>query len=228
MPLYDYRCPDGHVFEAMATIADRDHQDCPACGRPSGKVLSPVSLGGRAGPGPSMDQMPQTWRGTYEGNPEYVSQLRRRWEARQKLEEKYEELRGDRRPVLAHEGRYHKAPLRAGDPLPGAHQQGTHDPLPGGHQQDAHGQGAHGQGAHGPELRVHATPAVTVIVCDFCFFNSGNRTQTGRSVRSPSAADRAGRHAPPRTRRSAAAAVPPTAAAARNEMWTAAAALPRL
>ena len=63
--------------------------------------------------------MPQTWRGTYEGNPEYVGQLRRQWETRQKLEDKYEELRGDRRPVLAHEGRYHGAPLRAGDPIPG-------------------------------------------------------------------------------------------------------------
>ena len=63
--------------------------------------------------------MPQTWRGTYEGSPEYVGQLRRQWETRQKLEDKYEELRGDRRPVLAHEGRYHGAPLRAGDPIPG-------------------------------------------------------------------------------------------------------------
>ena len=63
-----------------------------------------------------MDQMPQTWRGTYEGNPEYLGQLRRQWNDRQKLEEKYDELRGDRRPVLAHEGRYHAAPLRAGDP----------------------------------------------------------------------------------------------------------------
>jgi hypothetical protein len=59
--------------------------------------------------------MPQTWRGTYEGNPEYVGQLRRQWEGRAKLEEKYPELRGDQRPVLAHEGRYHDHPLRAGD-----------------------------------------------------------------------------------------------------------------
>jgi hypothetical protein len=67
-----------------------------------------------------MEQMPQTWRGTYEGQPEYVGQLRRQWEARQKLEDKYEELRGDRRPVLAHEGRYHGAPLRAGEQAPGS------------------------------------------------------------------------------------------------------------
>ena len=62
-----------------------------------------------------MERMPQTWRGTYEGNPEYLGQLRRKWGARKKLEDKYPELRGDQRPVLAHEGRYHGAPLRAGD-----------------------------------------------------------------------------------------------------------------
>jgi hypothetical protein len=44
-----------------------------------------------------------------------VGQLRRQWSARQKLEEKYPELRGDQRPVLAHEGKYHAKPLRAGD-----------------------------------------------------------------------------------------------------------------
>ena len=40
----------------------------------------------------------------------------RQWGAREKLEEKYPELRGDQRPVLAHEGKYHDKPLRAGDP----------------------------------------------------------------------------------------------------------------
>jgi putative FmdB family regulatory protein len=116
MPLYDYCCPQGHLFEQMATIAARAQQDCPECGLLSDKIPSCVSLGGRADAGPAMEQMPQTWRGTYEGNPEYLGQLRRQWSARQKLEDKYEELRGDRRPVLAHEGRYHAAPLRAGDP----------------------------------------------------------------------------------------------------------------
>ncbi len=149
MPIYDYRCPDGHAFEAMTTIADREQQDCPACGQPSGKVLSPVPLGGRAGPGPSMEQMPQTWRGTYEGNPEYVGQLRRQWEARQKLEDRYEELRGDRRPVLAHEGRYHGAPLRAGDPLPGTGGPGEHGHGEHGHGGQGHGGHGHGAGEHG-------------------------------------------------------------------------------
>ena len=117
MPLYDYRCPQGHSFEQMATIAGRQQQPCPACGQAAAKIPSRVSLGGQASPGLGMEQMPQTWRGTYEGHPEYVGQLRRQWETRRRLEDKYEELRGDRRPVLAHEGRYHGAPLRAGDPV---------------------------------------------------------------------------------------------------------------
>ena len=116
VPLYDYCCPQGHLFEQMAAIADRERQPCPACGQVSGKIPSGVSLGGRADPGKPMEQMPQTWRGTYEGNPEYLGQLRRQWSARRKLEDKYPELRGDQRPVLAHEGQYHAKPLRKGDP----------------------------------------------------------------------------------------------------------------
>ena len=127
MPLYDYRCPQGHAFEQMASITARAQQDCPVCGRASEKIPSRVSLGGKADPGLAMEQMPQTWRGTYEGNPEYVGQLRRQWDARRKLEEKHHELRGDRRPVLAHEGRYHAAPLRAGDPLPAPSATPAHD-----------------------------------------------------------------------------------------------------
>jgi putative FmdB family regulatory protein len=120
MPLYDYHCPQGHIFEQLVPIAAREQQDCPVCGQLSPKIPSRVTLGGQASPGLAREQMPQTWRGTYEGHPEYVGQLRRQWEARQKLEDKYEDLRGDRRPVLAHEGRYHGAPLRAGEPANGS------------------------------------------------------------------------------------------------------------
>ena len=116
MPLYDYRCPQGHDFERMAPMSGPESQPgpvCPACGAAAAKVPSRVSLGGQASPGPGLEQMPQTWRGTYEGNPEYVGQLRRQWEGRQKLEDKYPELKGDQRPILAHEGKYHHHPLRA-------------------------------------------------------------------------------------------------------------------
>jgi putative FmdB family regulatory protein len=118
MPLYDYRCADGHRFEAMAPIAGSDRHECPVCGAEGVKVPSRISIGGLADAGRPMELMPQTWRGTYDGNREYLGQLRREWGARQKLEEKYDELRGDRRPILAHEGRYHGTPLRAGDVEP--------------------------------------------------------------------------------------------------------------
>ena len=72
MPLYDYCYPQGHFFEQMATIAARDWQNCPACGHVSDKIPSRISLACRADPGPAMEQMPQTWRGTYQGNPEYL------------------------------------------------------------------------------------------------------------------------------------------------------------
>ena len=121
MPLYDYRCPQGHHFERLAPMTQSDEQDCPACGAAAAKVPSRISLGGQASPGLSREQMPQTWRGTHEGHPEYTGQLRRQWEGRQKLEEKYPELKGDQRPILAHEGRYHDHPLRAGDPVPHTH-----------------------------------------------------------------------------------------------------------
>jgi putative FmdB family regulatory protein len=149
MPLYDYRCPQGHSFEQMATIAGRQQQPCPACGQAAAKIPSRVSLGGQASPGAGLEQMPQTWRGTYEGHPEYVGQLRRQWETRQKLEDQYEELRSDRRPVLAHEGRYHGAPLRAGDPVPGAAPPGTGGP-PGPHGPP----GSHGHN-YGPPGHSH-------------------------------------------------------------------------
>lgn len=115
MPLYDYQCPQGHRFEQMATIESGASQPCPACGEVSVKVPSGFAIGGRADPGLAMDRMPQTWRGTYHGNREYIGQLQRQWERRQKLEDKHEELRGDRRPIIAHEGRFHDNPLRAGD-----------------------------------------------------------------------------------------------------------------
>ena len=52
------------------------------------------------------------------GDRDYVTHLRRTAEERTRLEERHPELAGDRRPIVAHEGRFEHAPLRAGDPLP--------------------------------------------------------------------------------------------------------------
>jgi len=129
VPLYDYRCSAGHRFEAMAPLTAPGSGVCP-CGADAVKVPSRVALGRVADTGRPRELMPQTWRGTYEGNREYLGELRREWGTRQKLEEKHPELAGDQRPILAHEGRFHGAPLRAGDPLPththGGHTHGGH------------------------------------------------------------------------------------------------------
>jgi len=81
VPLYDYRCSSGHRFEAMAPLADSDTAACP-CGAGAVKVPSRITLGGAADPGRPMELMPQTWRGTHEGNREYLGELRREWDTR--------------------------------------------------------------------------------------------------------------------------------------------------
>jgi putative FmdB family regulatory protein len=144
VPLYDYRCASGHRFEAMAPLSASDTATCP-CGTEAVKVPSRISLGGSADAGRPMELMPQTWRGTYEGNREYLGQLRRDWGARQKLEEKYPELSGDRRPIIAHEGRYSGAPLRAGDAVPEPAQPQPH-PHPHSHGDHTHGDHTHPHG----------------------------------------------------------------------------------
>ena len=124
MPIYVYGCVDssgpcGLRFEKLSGFDDAA-PGCPSCGGETRKVPTAVGLSGRADPGLAKDSMPQTWRGVHEGDREYVTGMQRRWEQRQKLEERHPELAGDQRPILAHEGRYSAAPLRLGDPAPAA------------------------------------------------------------------------------------------------------------
>ena len=114
MPVYEYHCDCGGSVEVV-TAFGRPAPACPACGGATQKVVSAFAVGGRADPGLSQSQMPQTWKGTYGGNREYITSLQRQWERRQRLECRYPELAGDRRPVVAHEGPYSTFPLRAGD-----------------------------------------------------------------------------------------------------------------
>jgi putative FmdB family regulatory protein len=120
VPIYAVGCPAGHQFEIRQPFA-APLPTCPECGAATAKLPAGFGVGGRAVLPPRAEAMPQTWRGTYGANREYVTSLRRAAEARQRLEEKHPELAGDRQPVLAHEGRYAAAPLRAGDPVPSGH-----------------------------------------------------------------------------------------------------------
>jgi putative FmdB family regulatory protein len=44
MPLYEYRCENGHSFEALQKFADDPISSCEICGAPAQRVLTPVAI----------------------------------------------------------------------------------------------------------------------------------------------------------------------------------------
>jgi putative FmdB family regulatory protein len=45
MPIYEYRCPNGHVFELLQRIGDPAPEACEVCGEgPVERVLYPVAV----------------------------------------------------------------------------------------------------------------------------------------------------------------------------------------
>ncbi len=44
MPIYEYRCDDGHTFEVRQRMADDPVETCVACERPVRRVFSPVAV----------------------------------------------------------------------------------------------------------------------------------------------------------------------------------------
>lgn len=39
MPTYDFKCPDGHVFEEFQRINEPPTVSCPTCGKPSIRMI---------------------------------------------------------------------------------------------------------------------------------------------------------------------------------------------
>jgi putative FmdB family regulatory protein len=44
MPLYEYRCENGHTFEVMQKMSDDPVQSCETCGAPVQRVFHPVAV----------------------------------------------------------------------------------------------------------------------------------------------------------------------------------------
>ena len=44
MPLYEYRCEDGHTFEVIQRMSDEPVQACEVCGKPVQRVFHPVAV----------------------------------------------------------------------------------------------------------------------------------------------------------------------------------------
>jgi len=44
MPLYEYRCDEGHTFEVLQRMSDDPVTECQVCGRPVQRVFHPVAV----------------------------------------------------------------------------------------------------------------------------------------------------------------------------------------
>ena len=44
MPIYEYRCRNGHLFEVMQSMADDPVSACEQCGAPVERVFHPVAV----------------------------------------------------------------------------------------------------------------------------------------------------------------------------------------
>jgi putative FmdB family regulatory protein len=44
MPIYEYKCENGHIFDVMQKLSDEPLTSCVECGAPVRKVLHPVNI----------------------------------------------------------------------------------------------------------------------------------------------------------------------------------------
>jgi putative FmdB family regulatory protein len=44
MPIYEYRCPDGHQFEVIQSMSDPPVTECEVCGKPVERVFHPIAV----------------------------------------------------------------------------------------------------------------------------------------------------------------------------------------
>src|SRR5689334_16481870 len=44
MPIYEYKCENGHVFDVIQKINDDPLTECQECGAPAARVFSPVAV----------------------------------------------------------------------------------------------------------------------------------------------------------------------------------------
>jgi putative FmdB family regulatory protein len=44
MPIYEYRCENGHTFEVMQRMSDEPLTECSICGAPVQRVFHPVAI----------------------------------------------------------------------------------------------------------------------------------------------------------------------------------------
>lgn len=44
MPIYEYKCENGHVFDVIQRMTDEPLRECEECGAPAARVLTPPAI----------------------------------------------------------------------------------------------------------------------------------------------------------------------------------------
>jgi putative FmdB family regulatory protein len=44
VPIYEYKCDNGHVFDVIQKMSDEPLSECQECGAPAARVLHPVAV----------------------------------------------------------------------------------------------------------------------------------------------------------------------------------------
>jgi len=44
MPIYEYKCENGHVFDVIQRMSDEPLTECQECGAPTARVLAPPAI----------------------------------------------------------------------------------------------------------------------------------------------------------------------------------------
>jgi putative FmdB family regulatory protein len=44
MPIYEYKCENGHVFEVIQKMSEEPLRECQECGAPASRVLTPPAI----------------------------------------------------------------------------------------------------------------------------------------------------------------------------------------
>lgn len=111
MPLFDYICGCGTRFEDLVKSWQSPNPACPECGGDTTRAPSSVALLGSARPPLDDTNAPTSWRGTGNGDREYIANWRRTLEQRKEFEARHPEHTTKREAIAAHEGAFERKPL---------------------------------------------------------------------------------------------------------------------
>ncbi len=74
MPIYEYRCENGHTFEVMQRMSDDPVQSCETCGAPVQRVFHPVAVHFKGSGFYSTDYGKSNGKGSDEDKPKSSSE----------------------------------------------------------------------------------------------------------------------------------------------------------